>query len=89
MFSIITMAASTIAPMAMAMPPRLMMLAFTPMARMTMKEMKIPNGRVTIATSDDRKWRRKMIVTSATMSDSSRSLVRRFSIARSMRLERS
>ena len=33
-FSIMTMAASTIAPMAMAMPPRLMMLELSPKAHM-------------------------------------------------------
>ena len=58
MFSIITIAASTIAPIAIAIPPRLMMLALTPMARMTRNEIRMPSGSVTIATSAERRCSR-------------------------------
>ena len=50
-FSTITMAASIIAPIAMAIPPRLMMLALIPRKRMAMKAMRMPMGSVRIATS--------------------------------------
>jgi hypothetical protein len=50
-FSIITMAASTMAPIAIAMPPRLMMLEFMPSARMAMKAISTPTGSIRIATS--------------------------------------
>lgn len=50
MFSIITIAASTIAPMAIAIPPKLMIFAFTPIQRMIINEIRIPNGSVTIAS---------------------------------------
>ena len=51
MFSIITIAASIIAPMAMAMPPSDMMSAPTPTQRIAMKAMRMPIGSVRIATS--------------------------------------
>ena len=50
-FSIMTMAASTMAPMAMAMPPRLMMLELMPSQRMAMKAISTPTGSIRIATS--------------------------------------
>ncbi|EWS62753.1 hypothetical protein Y695_04016 [Hydrogenophaga sp. T4] len=49
-FSIITTAASTMAPMAMAMPPSDMMLAFTPCCCITMKAARMPSGNETMAT---------------------------------------
>ena len=49
-FSTITTEASTITPMAMAMPPRLMMLALMPSHRMPMNAISTPTGRVKIAT---------------------------------------
>ncbi len=58
-FSIITIAASTIAPIAMAIPPKDMMLAFTPCTRMTSKAASTPRGKVTIATSADRTCQQK------------------------------
>ena len=51
MFSIITIAASIIAPIAMAMPPSDMMSAPTPTMRMAMNAMRMPTGSVRIATS--------------------------------------
>ena len=58
MFSTITIAPSTIAPMAIAIPPRLMMFALTPLVRITMKEMRIPIGSVAIATRTRlRRWK--------------------------------
>jgi hypothetical protein len=50
-FSTITIAASIIAPMAIAMPPSDMILAFRPSIRMARMAMRIPIGRVRIATS--------------------------------------
>ena len=89
MFSTMTMAASIMAPMAMAIPPRLMMSAPTPRSRMAMKAMRMPRGRVTMATSALRACQRKRRVTSATTSDSSRSLTLRVSMARWIRSLRS
>ena len=54
MFSIMTIAASIIAPIAMAMPPSDMMSAPTPTCRMAMKAIRIPIGSVMIATSAER-----------------------------------
>ena len=53
-FSIMTMAASTMAPMAMAMPPRLIRLELMPMARMPMKAARMPTGSMTMATRAER-----------------------------------
>ena len=89
MFSIMTIAASTMAPIAIAIPPRLMMLAFTPIQRMTMNERRMPSGSVTIATSADRKCSRNSSATAATMSDSSTSFSRSVSMARWIRSLRS
>jgi len=52
-FSIITTAASTIAPMAMAMPPIDMMLALGPFCCMTSKAAITPTGSEMIATRAD------------------------------------
>ncbi len=81
MFSIITIAASIIAPMAMAMPPSDMMSAPTPTQRMAMNAIKMPTGSVRIATSAELAWRRNTTHTSATMTDSSSSVPLRVSIA--------
>ena len=82
-------AASTITPMARAMPPRLMMLALMPASYMMPREISTPRGRVTMATRELRKWSRKRTQTRATTTISSMSLWVRFSTARSIRLERS
>ncbi len=64
MFSIMTMAASIMAPMAMAIPPRLMMSAPRPRNRMAMNAIRIPSGNVRIATRALRTWKRKTTQTS-------------------------
>ena len=84
-----TTAASTMAPMAMAMPPRDMMLAFTPCSRMTMKAISTPNGKETMATRADLMWNRNARQTRATTMNSSSSLWERVSTARSISPERS
>ena len=89
MFSIITIAPSIIAPIAIAMPPRDMMSAPTPTQRMAMNAIRMPIGSVRIATSADRACSRNTMQTRATTTLSSRSLPRRFSIARSIRSLRS
>ena len=76
------MAASTIAPMAMAMPPRLMMLELIPMARMTMKAISTPAGSMMMATSALRACNRKIRQTSAMMTLSSASVCLSVSMAR-------
>jgi hypothetical protein len=81
-FSIITMAASTIAPMAMAMPPRLMMFEFIPSACMAMKAVNTPAGSMTIATRALRTCVRNSTHTKATMRLSSISVRVRVSMAR-------
>ena len=78
-FSIMTMAASIMAPMAMAMPPRLIRLEFMPSRCMAMKAIRMPTGSIRMATSALRRWSRKTKQTSATMSDSSASV--RFSVS--------
>ncbi|MNZ38887.1 hypothetical protein D3C78_563710 [compost metagenome] len=83
-FSIITTAASTMAPMAMAIPPRDMMLALTSCFCMMMKATSTPTGSETMATSDERRCQRNSTQTSATTMNSSTSLWLRFSTARSI-----
>ncbi len=73
-FSIITIAASTIAPIAIAMPPRLMMFEPRPSERMAMKANRMPSGSVMIATSALRTWSRKITHTAATIRLSSSSV---------------
>ena len=70
MFSIITIAASIIAPIAMAMPPSDMMSAPTPTPRIAMNAMRMPMGSVRIATSAELACSRNTMQTSATMIDS-------------------
>src|SRR5216683_3059455 len=50
-FSIMTMAASTIAPMAIAIPPRLMMFELSPSTYMQRYAINIPSGSVMMATN--------------------------------------
>ena len=88
-FSIITIAASTIAPIAIAIPPRLMMLEFMPRARIAMNAISTPTGSIRIATSALRRWSRKTTQTAATISDSSASVPLSVSIARWISSERS
>ena len=88
-FSMNTMAASTMAPSAIAMPPRLRMLALTPCQCITMNAASSPTGNVITATRAERRWNKKITHTSATTMNSSTSLSRRLSTARSMSKERS
>jgi hypothetical protein len=88
-FSIITMAASTIAPIAIAMPPRLMMLELRPSACIAMKAISTPTGSITIATSALRRCSRNSAQTSATIRLSSRRVLRSVSMARWISCERS
>ena len=88
-FSIITIAASTITPIEIAMPPRLMMLEFMPSARIAITATSTPTGSMTIATSALRAWNRNSRQTSATMRLSSSNVVRSVLIARTMRSDRS
>ena len=78
-FSTSTTEASTMTPMAMAMPPRLMMLALMPSNLMRMSAMRMPTGSVNIATNAERKCNRKMMQMKATTSISSMSLTTRVS----------
>ena len=80
-FSIMTMAASTMAPMAIAMPPRLMMLEPRPSAFMAANAISTPTGSMRIATSALRTCSRKTTQTSATMTLSSSSVCCKVSIA--------
>ena len=88
-FSIITIAASTITPIEIAMPPRLMMLEFMPSARIAITAISTPTGSMTIATSALRAWNRNTRHTSATIRLSSSNVVRKVLIARTMRSDRS
>jgi len=84
-----TIAASTSVPIAMAMPPRDMMLALMPCSRMTTKAESTAIG-VTITTiSPERTWNRNTRHTSATTMNSSSSLRLRLSTARWISVERS
>ena len=53
--SSMTIAPSTIVPIAMAMPPSDMILALIPCKFMTMKAQRIPSGKVRMITSDERR----------------------------------
>jgi hypothetical protein len=88
-FSIITMAASTIAPMAIAMPPRLIRFEFMPSRRIAMIEISTPTGSIRMATSAERTCIRNTTQTTATIRLSSNSVRSRFLIARWIRSERS
>ena len=81
-FSIMTIAASTMAPIAIAMPPRLMMLEPSPSSFMAPNAISTPTGSIRIATSALRTCSRKTMQTSATMMLSSNSVCFSVSIAR-------
>ncbi len=70
-FSSITIAASIMAPMAIAMPPRLMMLALMPSPRVMASAARMPSGSVATATKALRAWSKKSAHTSPTITDSS------------------
>ena len=89
MFSTITIAASIMAPMAMAMPPSDMMSAPAPAQRMARKASRIPTGSVRMATSAERACPRNTRQTSATITLSSSSLARSVWMARRIRSLRS
>ncbi len=89
MFSIITIAPSIIAPMAIAIPPSDMMSAPTPTQRMAMNAIRMPTGRVTSATSAERAWSRNATQTRPTMTLSSSSFSRSVAMARWIRSLRS
>ncbi len=88
-FSTITRLASTITPMAMAMPPRLMMLALMPSRYITPSAMRMPTGTVTTATKALRTCRRNTITMRATTSISSQIFPASVSTARPMSALRS
>ena len=88
-FSTITIAASIMAPMAMAIPPSDMMLAFMPSTRMARNAMRMPIGEGEDRHQGARACSRKTTVTSATMIDSSTSFPFSVSIACSIRPDRS
>ena len=73
-FSIMTMAASTMAPIAIAMPPRLMMLEPMPSSFIAANAISTPTGNIRIATSALRTWSRNTMQTSATTRLSSNSV---------------
>src|SRR5215475_10060464 len=75
-FSIMMIAESTIAPIAMAIPPNDMMLEVTFSHHIGMNERMIAIGSVMIATSDERTCQRKTMQTSATTTLSSISFSR-------------
>ena len=66
-FSIMMIAASIMAPIAIAIPPKDMMLALIPNGYMTINEIRMPTGIVTMATKADRRCHKKMMQTRATM----------------------
>ena len=88
-FSIMTIAASTMAPSAIAMPPRLMMLEPMPSACMPANAISTPIGSVRMATSALRACRRNSTHTAATMRLSSMSVRVSVWMARPMSSERS
>ena len=81
-FSIMTIAASTMAPIAMAMPPRLMMLELSPNKCMAVSAISTPIGNMTMATSALLACMRNTMQTSATMMLSSIRVRFRLSMAR-------
>ena len=88
-FSIITMAASIIAPMAIAMPPRLIRLALMPIQCIAKNAISTPTGSIRMATSALRACIRNTTHTSATITASSASVRFSVSMARLIRSERS
>ncbi|CAI8168918.1 MAG: Uncharacterised protein [Pseudidiomarina mangrovi] len=88
-FSTITIAASTNAPIAIAMPPKLIILALIPSQRITAKLINTASGRVITATKVERKCSKNNKVISPTKAISSSNFCRRLSTARSIKAERS
>ena len=88
-FSTITIEASTIAPMAIAMPPSDMILAVIPWPAIIINAANIPSGKVIIATRALRACNRKRKVIRATIRLSSKSLCSKYSTEPSMSLLRS
>ena len=88
-FSIITIAPSVIAPIAIAIPPSDMILAFIPCQYITTKAVKIPIGRVIMATIDERIWNKNTTHTKATTINSSINFELKLSSAWVIRFERS
>ena len=84
-----TMAPSIMAPIAIAIPPRLMMFEPMPSAFMAAKAIRMPTGNITIATRALRTCNRNTMQTSATTMLSSVSVRFSVSIALWIRLERS
>ena len=84
-FSTMTMAPSTMVPMVMAIPPRDMILASSPCIRMTINAIKIPRGRVMIATKAERACSKKRITTKLTIKSSCIKEIFRLSTALSIR----
>ncbi len=87
--STITISASTVAPMAMAMPPSDMIVAGTPSSRIGMKAASTARGRERIGSSALRRCSRKSAMTAATTIISSTRVCRSVSMARSMSAARS
>ena len=83
-FSTITIEASTIVPIAIAIPPSDMMLAVMPCADMITNAPSTPRGSVIRATKAERTCSRKMKITSATAIPSSISLRLRYETAPSI-----
>ena len=88
-FSIMTIAASTIAPIAIAMPPRLMMLEPSPNSFIAPNAISTPTGSISMATSALRTCSRNTMHTNATMMHSSSNVFLSVSMAALIRLERS
>ena len=88
-FSIMMMTASTMAPMAMAMPPSDMMFELIPCPNMIRNEMSTAIGRMMMATNALRRCIRNARHTSATTMLSSSSFSSSVLTARSMRALRS
>src|SRR5205814_8019109 len=88
-FSIMTIAESTMAPMAMAMPPNDMMLLVTCIHHIGMNERIMAMGSVMMATNAERMCQRKTRQTSATTMLSSINFSRKVAMARLIRSLRS
>ena len=84
-----TIALSTMTPIAIAMPPRLMMLALTPSRCITSRLASTLVGTTKIATNSLRAWSRNRMQTSPTTIISSTSVWRSVWIERSISCERS
>ena len=70
-FSTITIAPSTMAPIAIAIPPRDMMLALMPCHDMMIKATMMPTGKLTNTTNELRIWNKNKAQTTITTRNSS------------------